>query len=265
MIHNSGANDFVQTRQYLRFAEFVDSCRSTRSIGVCTGRPGIGKEASAQAYARWHTLKPLLENPLRSPPTRVQNCHTAYWDAEISCTLKRLRTGLSGLRSKFDSLARESLYWYEPERFKEPPRAHFLELFLINNAHRLPYQCLDAINDFRKKHQIGFVLLAAPGFDRKIKHYDMVGCDVALFHEYEEPRLEEFRQILELRWRNEEVTVEDAAIDVIKDVTRSNIQKALNVQAEIERVRKINSMSIITPEIVEAASTSLLLDVPRPK
>jgi len=106
-------------------------------------------------------------------------------------------------------------------------------------------------------------LLGAPGFDRKIKHYELVGCDVSLFHEYATPRADELKQILELRWRNEAVTVDDAAISVIEEVTRSNIQKALNVQAEIERVRKINSISIISPEIVQAASASLLLDMPQ--
>jgi len=68
------------------------------------------------------------------------------------------------------------------------------------------------------------------------------------------------RQILDLRWQNAGVTVEDAAISVIEEVTSLNIQKALNVQTEIERVRGINSISIISPELVQAASTSLLLD-----
>ncbi len=56
--------------------------------------------------------------------------------------------------------------------------------------------------------------------------------------------------------------LDDVAITIIEEVTHSNIQKALNVQAEIERVRRINSISVISPEIVQAASASLLLDVP---
>lgn len=256
---------FVETRQHLRFSEFADYCRTNRSLGVCSGKPGVGKEASAQSYAHWHVLSPLIENPRRpqTPPVRLENCHTAYWDAELNCTLKRLLSALRRLRNKFDSLLQESLYWYEPERFKASPRTEFLELLFVNNAHRLPFHCLEALNDFRKRYKIGIALLGAPGFDRKVKHYELVGCDVSLFHEYATPRADELKQILELRWRNEAVTVDDAAISVIEEVTRSNIQKALNVQAEIERVRKINSISIISPEIVQAASASLLLDMPQ--
>jgi hypothetical protein len=73
------------------------------------------------------------------------------------------------------------------------------------------------------------------------------------------PRPEELKQILELRWQAESVTVEEAAITIIEEVTSANIQKALNIQSEIERVRGINSISIISPELVQAASTSLLL------
>lgn len=263
-MHNNLDTEFVQTRQHLRFTEFANFCKSNRSLGVCTGKPGVGKEASAQVYAQWSTLKPLIEipRPKHSVPERLQNCHSVYWDAEINCTVKRVRSGLRLLRNKFDSLIEESLYWHEPERFKQPPRSEFLELVFINNAHRLPYACLEEINDFRKKNQIGIVLLATSGFDRRIKQYDLVGCDVALFHEYDAPRSDELRQILDLRWRDSEVTVDDIAITIIEELTHSNIQKALHVQAEIERIRRIDSISNISPEIVHAASASLLLNPP---
>lgn len=78
------------------------------------------------------------------------------------------------------------------------PRKDFLELVVINNAHRLSFDCLEATNDFRKKHNIVVVLLAVPDFDRKIRLFDPVGCDVALYQEYSPPRAEELRQILEI-------------------------------------------------------------------
>ncbi|MBZ0187892.1 MAG: AAA family ATPase [Candidatus Obscuribacterales bacterium] len=257
-------DSFVQTRQHLRFVEFVESCRANRSLGVCTGKPGVGKEASAQIYAQWHIIKPLLETPRRphSPPARLQNCHTAYWDAEINCTLKKIRSTFNLLRNKFDVLVQDSLYWHEPDRWRQAPKTDFMELLIVNNAHRLPYLCLEALNDFRKKYNIGIALLGVPGFDRRVNYYDLVGCDVSIYHQYAKPRSEELRQILELRWQAEEITVEDAAITIIEEVTNSNIQKALNIQSEIERVRGINSISIISPEIVQAAGASLLLDVP---
>ncbi|MBL8084871.1 MAG: hypothetical protein JNN26_19775, partial [Candidatus Obscuribacter sp.] len=138
----------------------------------------------------------------------------------------------------------------------------FLELFIVNHAHRLSFLCLEAINDYRKNNNIGFLLLGIPGFDRRIKFYDPVGVDVSLYHQYSAPRPEELKQILELRWKLDGLTVEDAAITVIEEITSSNIQKALNIQTEIERVRGISSISIISPALVQAATTSLLIEPP---
>jgi hypothetical protein len=266
LTNKNQANKFVQTRQHLRFVEAANSCRANRSLYICTGRPGVGKAASAQVYAQWPTIKRLLDTPRppNSAPAKLQNCHTAYWDAEINCTIKRLHSALYLLRNKFDHLVQDSLNWYEPERLRQSktPCTEFLELIIINHAHRLSFLCLDAINDFRQNNKIGFILLGVPGFDRRVKMYDPVGNDVALYHEYAAPRPEELKQILDLRWTSEGVTIEEAAITIIEEVTSYNIQKALNIQTEIERVRGINSISIISPELVEAASTSLLLDVP---
>ena len=263
MTHKDKASKFVQTRQHLRFVEAANSCRTNRSLYICTGKPGVGKEASAQVYAQWPYIKTLLDTPRRpqTPPPKLENCHTGYWDAEINCTIRKLNSSLNQLRNKFDSLIQDSLNWHEPERLrqKQVPCTEFVELIIINHAHRLSFLCLDAINDFRKNNNIGFLLMGVPGFDRRVKMYDLVGNDVALYHEYEAPRAEELKQILELRWPTGDVTVEDAAITVIEEVTGSNIQKALNIQTEIERVRGINSISIISPELVQVASTSLFV------
>ena len=262
----SQGDQFVQTRQHLRFVEIANACRISRALYICTGKPGVGKEASAQVYAQWPTIKGLLDTPRRpqTPPPKLDNCHTAYWDAEINCTIKRLNSALNSLRNKFDVLVQDSLNWYEPERLRQSltPETEFLELIIINHAHRLSFLCLDAINDFRQQNKIGFILMGVPGFDRRVKMYDLVGNDVALYHQYAAPRPDELKQILQLRWPSEGITVEDAAITIIEEMTSSNIQKALNIQSEIERVRGLNSITIISPELVQAAGTSLLFDTP---
>ncbi|MBU6453386.1 MAG: AAA family ATPase [Cyanobacteria bacterium REEB67] len=261
-------DSFVETRQHKRFVEFADSCRKSRGLGICTGKPGVGKESSALMYSQWANIQPLLERARRpnTAPPKLTRCHTGYWSAEVNCTLKCMRTSITLLRNKFDSLVKESVYWHEPERWHQPIQIDFMELLIVNNAHRLSYQCLEALNDFRKKHRLGLILIGSQGFDRRIRIYDLLDCDVSLYHEYSKPRAEELREILTLAWQSETVTVDDAAITIIEEASNLNIHKALKLQREIERVRTINSITVISPEVVHAAGASLLMDLPaRPK
>ena len=144
---------FIETRQHLRFVEFANFCRTNRFLGVCTGKPGVGKEASAQVYAQWTSIKALLDTPRKphTAPAKLKDFHSAYWDAEISCSIKKLQSSLNLLRNKFNRLVQDSLNWHEPDRLRQeqPPCDEFIELIIINHAHRLSLLCMDAINDFR--------------------------------------------------------------------------------------------------------------------
>lgn len=44
---------FLDTKSHSRFIEFAESCIAHRYIGVCHGRPGVGKTRSAQMFTQW--------------------------------------------------------------------------------------------------------------------------------------------------------------------------------------------------------------------
>jgi hypothetical protein len=99
-----------------------------------------------------------------------------------------------------------------------------------------------------------------PGFDRRIRHYEPIDNAVGFYHVFNTPRTEELRAILEARWQSPEIIIEDGAVQMLEKVTNSNIQKHVNINAEMSRVCELNSITIITPDLVTLASKTLLLD-----
>ncbi len=65
--------------------------------------------------------------------------------------------------------------------------------------------------------------------------------------------------ILEARWQSEQVTIDDSAVEMIQTITASNLQKLVNISSEMRRVCQLNSITIITADLVKVASKTLLL------
>ncbi|MBA6033567.1 hypothetical protein H2625_13935, partial [Staphylococcus aureus] len=40
--------NFIETKEYKRFAEFCDACIKYQYIGICYGQPGVGKTLSSR-------------------------------------------------------------------------------------------------------------------------------------------------------------------------------------------------------------------------
>jgi DNA transposition AAA+ family ATPase len=263
LTNSNGGTSFIDTRQHERFVDFCDACRRNRYIGVCTGRSGVGKTRSAEAYASWHVIEPLLKEAVSrnpSPPPQLAACYTAIYTPDVSCTVKRVDTCLTVLRNRFDELVKHSMCWHNPDEWYKTQRQRFLELIIIDKAQRLPLKCLEAIADFGRKHRLGIALIGLPGFDRRIRHYEPIDNSVGFYHVFNTPRSEELRAILEARWQSPEIIIEDGAVQMLEKVTNSNIQKLVNINAEMSRVCELNSITIITSDLVTLASKTLLLD-----
>ena len=52
--------NFIETKEYKRFAEFCDACIKYQYIGICYGQPGVGKTLSSRYYTNGILLKSKL-------------------------------------------------------------------------------------------------------------------------------------------------------------------------------------------------------------
>ena len=91
---------FVDTREHARFSEFAMACTADRYIGVCHGRPGVGKTRSARQYAACPNLSDYIPIKPIGPDIAVaiEGCRGFFFTAPVSNTPKiindRLRSDL---------------------------------------------------------------------------------------------------------------------------------------------------------------------------
>lgn len=58
----TNTRQFIETKEYKRFAEFCDAYIKYKYIGICYGAPGVGKTLSSLKYTNWDSIGPQLKN-----------------------------------------------------------------------------------------------------------------------------------------------------------------------------------------------------------
>src|SRR4051794_21434502 len=136
---SAGPPNFVETLEYRRFAEFCDACRRYRYIGLCHGRPGVGKTLSARRYTRWDRVeacRQLTDSELEG----LAGLDTILYTAPVVNTPQRIGEGITKVRRQLRDLAEEPLRRLE-EAALEGVRKRSDELAreIARNGHRWVY------------------------------------------------------------------------------------------------------------------------------
>ena len=262
---------FVETKEYRRFAEFCEACRRYRSIGLCYGRPGVGKTLSARHYARWDQLEPAVREAwAQAPPVPAELIarRTLFDTVSMTTTPKRLEQDLSRLGNGFKLLVGSVL---APDQdplertvahLKGPPVA---EVLVVDEVDRLKFPVLEQLRHLSDEGGFGLVLIGMPGLQKRLSRYPQLYSRVGFVHEFRPLSPEELRFLLEQRGQQLGLTVDLTQFDDVEAltaiirITGGNFRLVQRLFAQIERILQVNQLHAVTKEVVEAARENLVI------
>lgn len=281
---------FLETKEYRRFAEFADACRQQRYIGLCHGYPGVGKTLSAWQYAGWQLIQPYfperfyveyrlthIERVIAEiiakirvpPPPEILSCKNILYTPSVANTPKRVEEEIRALRLALSYLvdAARSVSW---EKSSEELAPHRLlpdptDLIIIDEADRLNTATLEQVRDIYDRGTLGIVLIGMPGLEKRLSRYPQLYSRVGFVHEFRSLNADESRLFLREQWKNwglvsqPESPAESEAIAAIIRITNGNFRLLHRLLSQIERIADINSLRMVTKEVVEIARQQLVI------
>jgi DNA transposition AAA+ family ATPase len=263
---------FIVTKEHKRFVEFCDACRQYQYIGLCYGKPGVGKTLSARQYARWDLVQVMTDHAWRSSepfPIRsdLADCDTIFYTASVANSPRRIEQDIDQLRLRFDGFKDEVIraikndhnYAYND---RLAPATH---LILVDEADRLKQAGLEQLRDIYDQGNIGLVLIGMPGIEKRLSRYPQLYSRVGFAHHFKPLSEAEVHFILQHKWSTLGLNLDlsdftDAeAIAAIIQVTAGNFRLIHRLFTQIERILEINQLHTITKEVVETARANLVI------
>jgi DNA transposition AAA+ family ATPase len=261
--------EFLITKEYRRFAEFCDTCRRDRYIGVCHGAPGVGKTLSARHYACWdlvgrvielyHTLQPY-------PAPDLAECRTLFYTPGVALSPKRLALEVGTLHSGFNTAVERALSeLHDPRAPVLYSPTEWVELVIVDEADRLNFLSLEELRDRYDRGGFGLVLIGMPGLEKRLVRYPQLYSRIGFVHQYRALSVEELQFILAHKWAQLGLSLSaddftDAeAMAAIARITGGNFRLVQRLFTQVERILHINELHCVTKEVVEAARETLLI------
>ena len=265
---------FLVTREHRRFAEFADTVRKHRHIGICWGPPGVGKTLSARHYAgadEWQQWERFLWTKSRDVdpiPARVIEARTAFYTPTVTASTREVEHALPAACQRISyALDYAEHNTVDPWEWTDSRASGRTELLIIDEADRFKAIGLEQVRDYYDRHHTGVVLIGMPGIEKRLARYPQLYSRIGFAHEYRPLTVDELTAVLTRRWHddgldtdsNEDGLTRDVAIAAVARITAGNFRLVDRLLAQITRIRDINHLDAITVEVVEAAREALLI------
>ena len=271
---NSRRVPFVVTKEHRRFSELCDACRRYSYIGLCYGRPGVGKTLSARHYAQWDLIeefdardRAMMNGELRVPPPDFRACKTIFYTPSVANTPRSIDREIAEMRWLMRNLLDRVSHPKDPWRclHRVEPLPDPTQLIIVDEADRLKMAGLEQIRDIYDRNSLGLVLIGMPGLEKRLSRYAQLYSRVGFVHQYHALSGEELRFLLERKWEqlgigfNADEFATAEAIAAITRITGGNFRLLQRLFTQIERILQINELHLISKEVVESARENLVI------
>ena len=259
-------SQFIQTKEHLRFEEFAEACKQYRYIGLCYGKPGIGKSFSANHYAKWDTFRyyKLIDELDETMIQNIQQCNAILYTAPITNTPKRIEEKLGLQLLKFGNALAKIQGISDPKMLIRGVEYN-CPLVIIDESDCLSFKSLEQLRHLYDKYNFGLILIGMPGFEKRLSRYAQLYSRIGFAHEFQALSEDEMEFLFEHHWQSLGLTLDKKqfsdveAIKTIARITNGNFRLLQRIFSQIQRIKELNQMTKITKEVVLAARNCLVI------
>jgi len=268
----SGA--FIATKEHRRFIEFAEAVRKHRYVGLCYGAAGVGKTLSARRYAHWDLASPVIEAwKSRRDSSRakvneaLERSRTVFHTPTVLGTMRDLKETLGEHIDRVDACIDDHLHRHVKGCRIITCDELLVEMLIFDEAERLSVTALEFIRDIFDRKGVGVILIGMPGMEKRLSRYPQLYSRVGFAHHYRPLQGDELSFVLTRHWRKLGLTLDEAdftdtqAIASIARITGGNFRLLHRLFVQIERILKINGLSVVTDDVVEAARSTLVIGI----
>lgn len=246
--------------------EFAEACSHYRYIGVCHGRPGVGKTRSAREFASFPDLHEYAICQAISPALadEIARCRAIFYTAGVSNTPKMIDAGLYINVTKL-GYARLTVASGSPQGVHLEEARVACPLVIVDEADRLSIKSLEELRDLFDRHRFGLILMGMPGLEKRLARYAQFYSRIGFVHEFKPLPEAELRLLLAAHAADFGISFDPAQLDAIEAqaavirITRGNFRLMERLFAQMRRIMSLNRVETVTADIVQAARDCLVI------
>jgi DNA transposition AAA+ family ATPase len=249
-----------------RFQEFAEACTAERYIGVCFGRPGVGKTRSA----REHVASPNLVHHTISKPITPETARAAedsrglLFTAPVSNTPKIINDRLHTNLHRFGNV-RLTLAGLGEDRGYHSRVEAACPLLSVDEADRVTVASLEHLRDLYDRYGFGLIMTGMPGLEKKLARCPQLHSRIGFVREFRPLREAEMQLVARQHAATFGTAFDPASLDAVEAlaavvrITRDNLRLAERLPAQMRRIMDLNGTQAVPIDIVDAARDRLVI------